>query len=97
MAASVNELASFEGVDLVSRRDGVCASIIDWSFTEANFSEAFGMDHLNSGNQRGTNASVSPICFAVDRSMIAAEWARRHGKRRAGFPCAAFCLNIRKD
>jgi len=54
MAASVSEMASFEGVDLVYGWDGTPAFV-----TACSFTEALRMDHLNCGNQRGTNASVS--------------------------------------
>jgi hypothetical protein len=44
------------------------ASVTDWS-TDGILAEALRIDHLNSGNQRGTNASVSPECFGMYRSM----------------------------
>jgi hypothetical protein len=92
MAASVNELASFEGVDLVVGQDGARASVIDWNFTEA-----LRMDHLNLGNQRRINPSLSTKRFGIDRSMPVAELTRPHKDAARENPRAAFCLNIRKD
>jgi len=59
MAASVSELASFEGADVVSGRDDARVSVVDWNFTDANFTGALGMDHLNLENQRAINPPVS--------------------------------------
>jgi hypothetical protein len=48
MAASVSDVASFEGADFVSgAAAGMCGNDSDW-----NLSEAFRMDDLDFGNQR---------------------------------------------